>query len=166
MHHCLGVGIDAGGNGLTIAEDTQEKFSEDFVLPVKLSDPTYLRIMPRYKQALESKKIQIPADSLILSDHAVVVEANGVPKVPKKRYRAGGQPTGDMRHGDSVIALALAWYTATEKAGKGLSESALEMRTQAQEEVKQGRDLARDLFTTPTLGPVIAGRGAARGIFS
>lgn len=162
---CQGVGIDAGGNGLTIAEDTQEKFTEDFVLPIKLSDPMYLKIMPRYKQALESRKIELPSDTLVLADHASVVEMNGVPKVPKKRYRAAGADTSDMRHGDTVIALALAWYTATEKAGKGLSESAMQMLEQAGQEISTGRNLARDIFVGATAGPVVAGRGSARGIF-
>lgn len=162
---CQGVGIDAGGNGLTIAEDTQEKFSEDFVLPIKLSDPMYLKIMPRYKQALESRKIEIPSDTLVLADHASVVETGGVPKIPKKRYKAAGTDTGDMRHGDAVIALSIAWYTATEKAGKGISESAMQMKAIAAEEIKTGRDLARDIFAGALSGPVAIGRGGARGIF-
>lgn len=163
LPHCCGCGIDAGGNGLTIAEDTQEKFSEDFVIPVKLSDPMYLKLMPRYKQALESRKIEICSDSLVLMDHAVVTESNGVPKVPKKHYKVAGMDASEMRHGDTVIAYSIAWYTATEKAGRGVSESVIQV-AQQKKQLKDGRAVARQIFDEPVLS-IRPGRAGARGIF-
>ena len=162
LPNCSGCGIDAGGNGLTIAEDTEEKFTEELVIQVKLSDPMYLKLMPRYKQALESRTIELCSDSLVLMDHAVVVESHGVPKVPKKHYRVQGMDVGDTRHGDTVIAYAIAWYTATEKAGKGLSESV--MTIIKEQSTQGGRGIAREIFD-PGGYDLRAGRASVRGIF-
>jgi phage FluMu gp28-like protein len=65
--------------------------------------------MPRYKAAFEDATIELPQDPEILSDHRMLRMEKGVARVPDRRI-AGDD--GRMRHGDSAIAGALAWYAS------------------------------------------------------
>ena len=92
---------DATGNGAFLAEQAATKFGKNRIEELKLSQSWYLENMPKYKSALEDKKILLPADSELLEDHQGIELQNGVAK-PSTRKNS-------QRHSDGAVAAALAW---------------------------------------------------------
>ncbi len=105
---------DAQGNGAYLAEKTAQRYGFDKVEQVKLSQQWYLENMPKYKAALEDKKIFLPANSDLLADHRTVEVIKGIPKVVDKRTKG---TDGKQRHGDGVIAAALCWFATLQNTG-------------------------------------------------
>jgi phage FluMu gp28-like protein len=99
--------FDATGNGSYLAEEIAMEFGSHRVEQVKLSREEYLSRFPRYKAALESSRLRIPADEDVVDDHLTVQIVDGVPKVPSNMEFVGQDNL--PRHGDSVISLMLAW---------------------------------------------------------
>ena len=91
--------FDATGNGLGLAEDTQEEFGHERIEAVQLSQSWYLASMPVLKQHIEDRSTALPKDSHIRDDLRAIKLVNGVPTIPSKR-NAG-------RHGDAAVALAM-----------------------------------------------------------
>ncbi|MEM6727021.1 MAG: hypothetical protein AAF618_00850 [Pseudomonadota bacterium] len=91
--------FDATGNGLGLAEDTQEEFGHERVEAVKLSTAWYLEHMPVLKRHIEDRSTSLPQDTAIRDDLRAVRLVRGVPTIPDKRD-AG-------RHGDAAVALAM-----------------------------------------------------------
>jgi len=100
--------MDARGNGQYLAEQAALKYGA-CVEQVMLSAGWYRDNMPRYKAAFEDGTIELPKDADILGDHRMLVMDRGIAHIPDRRERGS---TG-MRHGDSAIAGALAWYAST-----------------------------------------------------
>jgi phage FluMu gp28-like protein len=104
--------VDAGGNGAAQAEALRRKYSEQRIEEVKLSPEWYRVNMPRFKSAFEGASLIIPKDLDIRTDLEAIVMDKGIAKVPNNAETEGAD--GELRHGDSAIAAALAWY-ASEK---------------------------------------------------
>lgn len=105
----IGGAMDALGNGAYLAEKAADRYGEHRILQVKLSQQWYLENMPKYKAALEDKKVILPANSDLLDDHRLVEVIKGIPKIPDKRTKGSD---GKQRHGDGAIALALGWFAS------------------------------------------------------
>lgn len=105
-----GGAMDATGNGAYLAEVAAQRYGFERIHQVKLSAAWYLEQFPRYKAALEDRKIMLPEDADILDDHGDVVLHNGVPLVPQGKTRKGS--SGEQRHGDAAIAGVLLWFAS------------------------------------------------------
>jgi phage FluMu gp28-like protein len=106
----VGGALDAKGNGAFLAEKTADRYGRYRIEQVQLSQKWYLENMPKYKAALEDKKVLLPANSDLLDDHRLVQVIKGIPKVPDTRTKG---TDGKLRHGDGAIACALAWYASS-----------------------------------------------------
>ena len=103
--------LDARGNGQYLAEQAQYEYGSERVEAVMLSQSWYLDTMPKFKAAFEDDGIEIPRDSDVLDDLRALQVIRGIPKLPDAK-------TGDdkKRHGDSAIALAMAYYASFQQA--------------------------------------------------
>lgn len=104
--------IDATGIGASIAEATREKFGS-IVHEVMLSREWYRLNMEPYHTAFEDETIAIPRDMDILADHQAIEMSNGIAKVPDDHREEGTD--GYMRHGDTAVAGALAFYASHQE---------------------------------------------------
>lgn len=102
-----GTSIDGTGSGSWLAETALAYFGESFVTYVKLSATWYSENIPRFRSAFEEHQILVPADVDVRDDLLMFTVVNGVPKLRDGR----GTDSKDKkpRHGDSAIALALAY---------------------------------------------------------
>lgn len=106
----VSAAMDAGGNGMYLAEVAAQKFGASRVEQVKLNDAFYLEHMPRFKAALQDGTLDgIPRDSQIRDDLRALRLIDGIPKLPKAKTQAADGPKL-QRHGDAAIALFLAHY--------------------------------------------------------
>lgn len=106
-----GGAMDAGGNGETLAEDTADEFGHDSIAQIKLSQSWYGLWMPKLVQRFEDGTLDLVKDDNWQQDIRSVESVNGVPMVVKANRRDVKDPEL-WRHGDGVIALALAEYAA------------------------------------------------------
>jgi phage FluMu gp28-like protein len=106
--------LDATGNGGYLAEVAMQRYGEDRIEQVNMTDKWYSENLPPLRSAFEDAMIKIPRDVDHLSDLAAFKTINGVPKLPKAKNKSSiaGAP---MRHGDAGIAYALA-YAASNMA--------------------------------------------------
>ncbi|HEI5056215.1 TPA: hypothetical protein SJA09_004909, partial [Escherichia coli] len=89
----------------------------------------YREHMPPVKAALEDGNlVDLPKDEDTLDDLRAVQVVNGVPRVPEQRSKA--KADGGKRHGDSAIALALAYF-ASREINKGPVKASSRRRRQA-----------------------------------
>ena len=123
-----GAALDATGPGSYVAEATVDRYGS-LAEAVTLSEPWYREHMPPLKAGFEDDRIRLPRDDDVLSDLRAVRLVRGVPRLPDGATAPKGQ-----RHGDSAIALALAWYAADTDLGP-----------YAYAPVRPGRDLDDDL---------------------
>lgn len=103
--------LDARGNGSFLAEAAAQEFGFERISQVQTSGSWYRNAFPKYKTALTDRQIELPADSEILKDHADVQMVGAVPMVPAKGERT---TEAGLRHGDSAIALCLAWFASEQ----------------------------------------------------
>ena len=156
-----GVALDATGPGSYVAEATVDRYGS-LAEAVTLSEPWYREHMPPLKAGFEDDRIRIPRDDDVLSDLRAVRLIRGVPRLPEG---ATASKKGGERHGDSAIALALAWYAADTDVGP-----------YAYIPVRPGRDLDdvldehgppgrwRDDAIEPGWGAFAPHRGGVRGV--
>ncbi|PZP55229.1 MAG: hypothetical protein DI604_36595, partial [Delftia acidovorans] len=104
----IGGCTDATGLGAQMAESAMLKFGPSFV-EVKLSTEWYRTEMPPLKDAFEQDNISLPADADHVGDLRLVKIIRGVAQIPNLRTTSA---TGEKRHGDYAVGLALA-YSAT-----------------------------------------------------
>jgi phage FluMu gp28-like protein len=97
-------GMDAGGMGFTVAENTMKRYGPRVAM-VTLNEPWYREQTPPLKAAFEDAMITAPRDREITDDLRLMKVVRGVARVPDQR---SGDP-GKKRHGDSAIALMLAY---------------------------------------------------------
>lgn len=91
--------MDATGNGLGLAEWAQEEFGHGLIEAVKISRDWYLTVMPKLKQRIEDRAIELPKDAPVKDDLRALKLVRGIPSLPDTRS-AG-------RHGDAAIGLAM-----------------------------------------------------------
>ncbi len=108
----IGGSMDARGNGAYLAEKAADRYGHHRIDQVKLTLQWYLENMPKYKAALEDKKVLLPANSDLLDDHRMVQVIKGVPKIPDTKNKGSD---GRSRHGDGAIACVLAWAASCQE---------------------------------------------------
>jgi len=72
----------------------------------------YLEALPKYKAAFEDGTILLPRDADILNDHRAAELVRGIPQIPDKRTKGAD---GGKRHGDSLIAGAMAYWASIQE---------------------------------------------------
>ena len=105
-----GGAFDARGNGSYLAEAMVDAYGSR-IEPIMSTEAWYREHMPPFKAALEDDKIAVPRHEDVLDDLRAFRLVRGVPRLPEGKTGAKGE-----RHGDSGMALALAWY-ASEHCG-------------------------------------------------
>lgn len=103
--------FDARGNGSQLAEETMQRYGSNRIIEVMITQQWYLDSMPKYKAAFEDGTILIPRDADILNDHRVATMVRGIPQIPDKRTKGSD---GNQRHGDSLIAGAMAFWSSLQ----------------------------------------------------
>ncbi len=105
----IGGALDAGGNGMYLAEQARHRYGSDRIEEIKLSESWYLENMPKMKAGLEDGNFWIPADADQMNDLRALQVINGIIRLPKLKTES---VDGKNRHGDSAISKALAWYAS------------------------------------------------------
>lgn len=111
-----GGALDAGGNGAALAEAAAQKWGMDRIAQVKFSVEWYRANMPKLKDTLEDIGMSLPKHPDVLGDFRLVKMIDGVARVPAARSNQKGEGAADgkkkKRHGDAVIAAALAHFAS------------------------------------------------------
>jgi phage FluMu gp28-like protein len=105
-----GGSIDARGNGQYLAEVMGDRYKGK-ITQVQISNKWYQEAFPKYKAAIEDKKIMLPASADLLQDHRMIMVDKGVPKAMDKRVRG---LDGGFRHSDGAIAACLLWWSISQ----------------------------------------------------
>ncbi len=111
LPYLVGGAMDATGNGATIAEYTADKFGHNLIEQVMLSNAWYREHMVEFQSAFEDGMLDLPRDADIKNDIRALQLIDGIIKLPKLRQQ-DTKDTEFKRHGDSAIALALAYYAS------------------------------------------------------
>lgn len=104
-----GGAVDSTGSGEYIGEAATERFGVERIHAVKMNAAWYHEAFPKYRAALEQKNITIVKDANTLQDHATAQMVGGVPQIPVKK-----DDEGKDRHGDSLVAIALAYWASLQ----------------------------------------------------
>lgn len=108
----MGGAFDARGNGQFLAEVAMQRYGASRIQQVMLSESWYREHMPPVKAALEDGTLDgLPRDADVLADLRTVQVIKGVPRIPDTRTT--GEDKG-KRHGDSAVAVALAYFASRE----------------------------------------------------
>ena len=102
-----GVALDSGLNGGWLAERALAHYGPSQVDAVQITSHWYGEHLPRFRAAFEEHQIVIPADVDVRDDLLMIELRDGIPKMRKER--STDSKTKKPRHGDSAIALALAF---------------------------------------------------------
>jgi len=102
--------MDAGGNGSYLAEVAWQKYGARRIEKVSLHTNWYRDNMPAFTAAFEDRSIDVPRDRDTMDDLRALREINGVTMLPAVRTKGSDRM---LRHGDSAIAAALAWYASS-----------------------------------------------------
>lgn len=105
---------DSRGNGQYLGEVAMQRYGAGSIHQVMLSQEWYRSNMPKFKAAFEDAEITIPKDADVLDDLRAIQLEKGVPKVPDTKNTGRD---GKQRHGDSAIALCLAWFASLNAGG-------------------------------------------------
>lgn len=105
--------MDATGNGATLAEYTADKFGHNVIDQVMLNNAWYRDNMTPFVDAFTDKSIDLPKNDNVLNDIRTLERIDGIVKLPAIRTKDNEQSSLE-RHGDSAIALALAWYASEQ----------------------------------------------------
>ena len=97
--------FDATGNGGYLAEAARLKWGASMIECVMLNDPWYREWMPKLKVEFEDDTLVIPRHADVVDDLGKIQVINGVPKIDKGRST---DASGQKRHGDFAVALAMA----------------------------------------------------------
>ena len=106
--------LDARGNGQYLAEVAAQKYGENRIAEIMLTEKWYREAMPKYKAAFEDKTILLPKDADTIEDHRAFKMIKGVAKLPDKKTESTDKK---QRHGDSGIAGAMAWFATYQEPG-------------------------------------------------
>ncbi|MCJ8272922.1 MAG: hypothetical protein MJK04_26430 [Psychrosphaera sp.] len=101
-----GLAFDATGNGGYLAEAAMFRYGTEMVEQVMLSESWYREWMPKMKAEFEDQNLELPRHQDVLDDLAKVKVINGVPKIDKGSDKSS--TTGQQRHGDFAVGLAMA----------------------------------------------------------
>jgi phage FluMu gp28-like protein len=107
--------LDATGNGAYLAEQARDKYGSQHGQEIKLSNQWYLENMPKLKAAFEDQTITVPASDDVASDLNALKIIDGIIKLPATKNES---KEGLKRHGDSAIAIAMAYSASLENGGE------------------------------------------------
>lgn len=111
MPRLSGAAFDARGNGQQMAEETKDRYGAGRVHQVMTTAAWYLDALPKYKTALEDAKMTLPSDVDVGADHRVAVIHGGIPQIPDAKNKG---KDGKQRHGDSLVAAAMAYWATLQ----------------------------------------------------
>ncbi|WP_107242264.1 terminase large subunit domain-containing protein [Photobacterium frigidiphilum] len=103
-----GIFLDARGNGQYLAEQARYKYGEE-VVEVMLTVSYYRLNMPAFKAAFEDDEILLPKHEDVITDLGQIQYKAGVPCIDDSRTQGAN---GNKRHGDSAIAIWLAYLAS------------------------------------------------------
>jgi phage FluMu gp28-like protein len=103
-----GGALDKGGNGAFLAERAMQRYGEDRIEEVSLSQGWYLENMPPMKACFEDRTSSAPRDNEILEDFRAIKKIRGIPRVPTDERTMS--KFGGKRHGDAAVAKCLAVF--------------------------------------------------------
>lgn len=106
-----GIKLDARGNGQYLAEQAAYKYGAE-VEQVMLSTAYYRENMPRFKAAFEDDELLIPKNEDVINDFSAIQIIRGVPSIDDSRTKGAN---GQARHGDSAIAIFLAYIASKDE---------------------------------------------------
>ena len=106
-----GGAFDAKGNGSYLAEAMVDAYGS-IVEPVLPTEAWYREHMPPFKAAFQDDMILVPRHEDVLDDLRAFRLIRGVPRLPEGKTDSKGE-----RHGDSGMALALAWHASATGGG-------------------------------------------------
>ncbi len=109
--------LDATGNGQYMAERAWQRYGEQYIEQVFLSERWYGENLPPMKAAFEDRLLSIVRDADVLSDLLQYQLINGIPKLPSVRtnQKNGTRKSVAKRHGDAGVAIALAHYASRQE---------------------------------------------------
>ncbi len=102
---------DARGLGQQMAEETAQRYGVGRFQQIMTSRSWYLEAFPPYKGALEDATIILPRDADIKDDHRAATVEGGIPQIRDKRTTG---KDGGKRHGDSLIAAVMAYWSSRQ----------------------------------------------------
>lgn len=102
-----GVALDSGLNGGWLAERALGHYGPSQVDAVQITSHWYGSELPRFRAAFEEHQITVPADVDVRDDISMIELRDGIPKMRKER--STDSKSKKPRHGDTAIALALAF---------------------------------------------------------
>lgn len=106
--------FDARGNGQYLAEVAMQRYGSASITQIMLTANWYLENMPKLKAAFEDGTLEsMPSDSDTLADLRSITMIKGIPRVPEGKTKTGA----DQRHGDTAVALCIAWYASQQGGG-------------------------------------------------
>ncbi|EBF4783675.1 hypothetical protein AC369_14275 [Salmonella enterica subsp. diarizonae] len=123
--------MDATGPGQTLAEYTADEFGTTRIAQINLNRAWYGMWMPKLIQAFEDGVITLPADDNIKQDLHSIEDIDGIPMVSPVRKEDLKDPEL-YRHGDTAIALALAWYASVAMRAGPVTVNSRRRRQSAQ----------------------------------
>lgn len=103
-----GIWLDARGNGQYLAEQAAYRYGDE-VMQVMLSVGFYRENMPRFKAAFEDDELVLPKHEDIITDLGQIQIIRGAPGIDDSRTLGSD---GNKRHGDSAIAIFLAYLAS------------------------------------------------------
>lgn len=96
--------LDGRGNGQYLSEVAMQRYGEEHVTAVQLTELWYRENTAPLKDAFEADTIRVPADLDVLNDLAAFRKIKGVPRIPDLRTTG---KDGQKRHGDAGIAVLM-----------------------------------------------------------
>lgn len=105
-----GIKLDARGNGQFLAEQARYRYGAE-VEEVMLSVGHYRENMPKFKAAFEDDEITLPKHEDVITDLGQIQIYRGVPGIDDSRTKGSD---GNKRHGDSAVAIFLAFLASKE----------------------------------------------------
>ncbi|MBY8111724.1 terminase family protein [Vibrio fluvialis] len=105
-----GIKLDARGNGQYLAEQARYRYGAE-VEEVMLSVAHYRENMPKFKAAFEDDEIKLPKHEDVITDLGQIQIYRGVPGIDDSRTTGSD---GNKRHGDSAVAIFLAFLASKE----------------------------------------------------
>ncbi len=109
-----GGALDARGNGQYLAEVAMQKYGEERIHMVMITEGFYRDYMPKYKVMFEDGTIELPKSADIVDDHRALRMVKGVAKIPDGKTNKG---KGVQRHGDAAVAGCMGCYAILEIYG-------------------------------------------------
>jgi len=133
--------MDAGGNGMVLAQEARQKYGQLRIQELLAKDAWFREFAPKFREAFESRMILLPEDSDIKSDlKQFQMTNNGTWRIPSD-VRTKGSDDG-KRHADSAISL-INLFAALE-ADVGLIEFESTGTRQSQAAFSETQPMDRD----------------------